>query len=119
MSKLVCAWLSRHAPTLNQTDNLRAYQIITVQPKKRFWNAQSTWNLAFRACGGRTPDLFVVVLPNEWIGEFVKLAAFCAPSVPVLRARMLPPDYERWSGEWRALYINDGALDWYYWKPAH
>lgn len=114
---LVCAWLSRHAPTDSQTASLRAYQIVQIQPKHRFWDAQRTWNLAFRAVGGRTPDLMVVVLPETWIADFVEIAHFCAPTLPVLRARMLPPDYEHWSGEWRALFVRNKVLDWYQWKP--
>lgn len=114
--KLICAWLSRHTPTVHQRQSLWQYDILQIDPPDRFRSASHAWSRACKDCH-RKPDLFVVVLPDHFIVQFVELVAVFAPQVPVLQARMLPPTYERWSGEWRALNIINGNLDWYSWKP--
>lgn len=116
-SPLTCAWLSRHTPTTHQTQSLRAYDIVQVCPMRRFTGPRDAWDTAVRYCDSQ-PDLFVVVLPSAWETQFVALAHQLAPDIPVLRARMLPPTYRYWSGEWRALDIAvNGELTWKLWKP--
>lgn len=117
--RLICAWLSRHAPTVNQRQSLWQYDIVQIDLPQRFRSASHAWSRACRDCH-RKPDLFVVVLPDGFIVPFMELVAVFAPAVPVLQARMLPPTYERWSGEWRALQVVNSELSWYLWKPeAH
>lgn len=116
MSKLVCAWLSRHAPTVNQKQSLWQYDIVQIDPPNRFRDAQHAWSRGCRDCN-RKPDLWVVVLPDHFIAEFVALVNIHSPLVPVLQARMLPPIYDRWSGEWRRLQFSCGQLTWYSWQP--
>lgn len=114
--KLICAWISRHAPTVNQIASLHQYEIVQIKARRRFTDAKHAWDVAVSQAGGK-PDLLVVVLPQAWIAEFVALAHIHVPAAPVLRAWMLPPDFTAWSGNWQALFLRAGQLDWYVWTP--
>ncbi|MBK8035323.1 MAG: hypothetical protein IPK17_38625 [Chloroflexi bacterium] len=114
--RLICAWLSRHAATIHQRHSLWQYDIVQINPPNRFRSADHAWSRACRDCH-RKPDLFVVVLPDQFLLHFLELVAVFAPHVPVLQARMLPPAYQHWSGEWRAFQMVNGNLTWYSWKP--
>ncbi len=115
MSERICAWVTRHKPTPEQLVSLSDYRRISVQPRRgfRFQSSVEVWAAVLRHCGG-TPDLIVAVLPALWGADFLALAAVSAPTVPVLRALMIPPAYSTWSGVWLA--FDHTVRDWYEWK---
>lgn len=114
-SKLICAWVTRHNPTVEQIKRLRQWQIVQILPPvgERFRTGYQVWNTLERVCK-TTPDLIVAVLPDCWGQQFTELASRHAPDTPIVRAVMMPPDYRHWSGRWQAWYRAD---EWYDWKP--
>lgn len=107
-----CAWLSRHAPTADQAESLREYEIVQVD--RQFDSAQEAWDAANE---GGAPALVMAVLPLPMLAEFLRLA-----NVPVIRAVMEWPTDEAgqrkgsvpvWTGRWeRLVAVNVVTEEW-------
>lgn len=115
MNVPICAWVTRHRPTVDQIHALKCYQIeqVLLPGGTRFESGYQAWNMLERVCG-RPPALIVAVLPEFWRAEFLQLAARHAPDAPIVRAVMRPPLFREWSGRWQALSSD---LTWQAWSP--
>lgn len=116
METRICAWMTRHPMTTEQSYSLREYEVITAFHGAARWrDAYEALDFACRACG-RHPDLYVVTLPGAMLADLVRLVGQVAPSAHVISAQMRGPDYDVWAGRWRAWFLDGTRLDCYIWS---
>lgn len=95
----ICAWLSRHPPSLAQRASLDGYRIVQLQD--RWPSAEAAWERVTEVCIGR-PELIVAIMPTAILIQFVCMVA----PTKVIRPKQIYGNSTHWAGKWQELKVE-------------